>query len=73
MNGNYSYNNLITNVNDDIVPAFNTPKNKYNIVLTKNTNNIEIVVNNTEGVKTLWTATLKIDKTVLWDKRCTKK
>lgn len=40
-------------------------KNKYNIVLTKNTNNIEIVVNNTEGVKTLWTATLKIDKTVL--------
>jgi iron complex outermembrane receptor protein len=31
LNGNYSYNNLITNVNDDIVPAFNTPKNKYNI------------------------------------------
>jgi iron complex outermembrane receptor protein len=26
LNGNYSYNNLVTNVNDDIVPAFNTPK-----------------------------------------------
>ena len=31
LNGNYSYNNLVTNVNDDIVPAFNTPRNKYNI------------------------------------------
>lgn len=31
LNGNYSYNNLITQVDDDIVPAFNTPKNKYNI------------------------------------------
>lgn len=31
INGNYSYNNLITNVNDDIVPAFNTPRNKYNL------------------------------------------
>ncbi|MBL0025678.1 MAG: TonB-dependent receptor [Saprospiraceae bacterium] len=30
-NGNYSYNNLITQVDDDIVPAFNTPKHKYNI------------------------------------------
>lgn len=30
-NGNYSYNNLITKTNDDIVPAFNTPKNKYNL------------------------------------------
>ncbi|MBK8053899.1 MAG: TonB-dependent receptor [Saprospiraceae bacterium] len=30
-NGNYSYNNLITQVDDDIVPAFNTPRNKYNI------------------------------------------
>jgi outer membrane receptor protein involved in Fe transport len=30
-NGNYSYNNLVTNVNDDIIPAFNTPKNKYNL------------------------------------------
>ncbi len=30
-NGNYSYNNLVTQVDDDIVPAFNTPKNKYNI------------------------------------------
>jgi outer membrane receptor protein involved in Fe transport len=34
LNGNYSYNNLITQVNDDIVPAFNTPKNKYNIGLS---------------------------------------
>ncbi|MBK9566681.1 MAG: TonB-dependent receptor [Saprospiraceae bacterium] len=31
LNGNYSYNNLVTQVDDDIVPAFNTPKNKYNI------------------------------------------
>lgn len=31
LNGNYSYNNLITKSKDDIVPAFNTPKNKFNI------------------------------------------
>lgn len=31
LNGNYSYNNLVTQVNDDIVPAFNTPRNKFNI------------------------------------------
>lgn len=30
-NGNYSYNELITKVSDDIVPAFNTPKHKYNL------------------------------------------
>jgi iron complex outermembrane recepter protein len=30
-NGNYSYNELVTNVTDDIVPAFNTPKHKYNV------------------------------------------
>lgn len=30
-NGNYSFNNLITKVDDDIVPAFNTPKNKFNL------------------------------------------
>ncbi len=30
-NANYSYNELITNINDDIIPAFNTPKNKYNV------------------------------------------
>jgi outer membrane receptor protein involved in Fe transport len=30
-NGNYSYNELVTSVNDDIVPAFNTPKHKYNV------------------------------------------
>ncbi|HPQ20367.1 MAG TPA: carboxypeptidase-like regulatory domain-containing protein [Saprospiraceae bacterium] len=32
--GNYSYNNLITNTKDPIIPAFNTPKNKYNIGLS---------------------------------------
>lgn len=31
LNGNYSYNNLVTNIDDDIIPAFNTPRNKYNI------------------------------------------
>jgi len=31
LNGNYSFNELITDVKDNIVPAFNTPKNKYNI------------------------------------------
>ncbi len=31
LNGNYSYNDLVTNVNDKIVPAFNTPKNKFNV------------------------------------------
>ncbi len=31
LNGNYSYNNLVTQFDDDIVPAFNTPRNKYNI------------------------------------------
>lgn len=30
-NGNYSYNELTTNVKDEIVPAFNTPNNKYNV------------------------------------------
>ncbi len=29
--GNYSYNELVTKVDDDIVPAFNTPKHKYNV------------------------------------------
>jgi len=29
-NGNYSYNELVTQVNDEIVPAFNTPRHKYN-------------------------------------------
>ncbi|MFZ1706103.1 MAG: TonB-dependent receptor [Saprospiraceae bacterium] len=31
LNGNYSYNELITDVQDNIVPAFNTPKNKFNV------------------------------------------
>ncbi len=30
-NGNYSYNELVTNSADNIVPAFNTPKHKYNV------------------------------------------
>jgi len=29
--GNYSYNNLNTETDDPIVPAYNTPKHKYNI------------------------------------------
>lgn len=32
--GNYSYNILITQSDDEIVPAFNTPKHKYNIGLS---------------------------------------
>ena len=32
--GNYSYNVLVTDPQDDIVPAFNTPKHKYNISLS---------------------------------------
>jgi len=31
LNGNYSYNELITQSTDNIVPAFNTPKHKYNL------------------------------------------
>ena len=31
LNGNYSYNVLNTETDDPIVPAFNTPKNKFNI------------------------------------------
>lgn len=31
VNGNYSYNELVTDVQDNIVPAFNTPKHKYNL------------------------------------------
>lgn len=31
VNGNYSFNSLISDVEDPIIPAFNTPKNKYNI------------------------------------------
>jgi iron complex outermembrane recepter protein len=34
VNGNYSYNELVTEVQDNIVPAFNTPKHKYNIGLS---------------------------------------
>ena len=30
-NGNYSYNELVTQESDDIVPAFNTPRHKYNV------------------------------------------
>lgn len=30
-NANYSYNQLITGEEDPIIPAFNTPKNKFNI------------------------------------------
>ncbi|MBC7884268.1 MAG: TonB-dependent receptor [Saprospiraceae bacterium] len=33
-NGNYSFNELVTNVSDPIVPAFNTPKHKYNFGLS---------------------------------------
>ncbi len=31
LQGNYSYNELTTKTDDPIIPAFNTPKNKYNI------------------------------------------
>jgi iron complex outermembrane receptor protein len=34
LNGNYSYNELVTEVEDNIVPAFNTPKHKYNLGLS---------------------------------------
>ncbi len=33
-NGNYSYNALNTKSDDPIVPAFNTPKHKYNLSVT---------------------------------------
>ena len=31
VNGNYSFNSLISDVDDPIIPAFNTPKHKYNL------------------------------------------
>lgn len=31
LNGNYSYNELTSGEDDPIIPAFNTPKNKFNI------------------------------------------
>ena len=31
VNGNYSWNQLITELDDPIVPAFNTPEHKYNL------------------------------------------
>lgn len=35
LSGNYSWNNLVkTDENDPIIPAFNTPKHKYNVGLT---------------------------------------
>lgn len=34
LTGNYSYNVLVTKAQDDIVPAFNTPKHKYNFGLS---------------------------------------
>ncbi len=46
-NGNYSYNELVTNVNDNIVPAFNTPKHKYNVGISGR--DIPINGNNTLG------------------------
>jgi iron complex outermembrane receptor protein len=33
LSGNYSWNRLNTEVEDDIVPAFNTPEHKYNVSL----------------------------------------
>lgn len=33
-NGNYSFNKLITGSNDPIIPAYNTPENKFNIGLS---------------------------------------
>lgn len=32
--GNYSWNKLVTKVNDPIIPAFNTPEHKYNLSLS---------------------------------------
>lgn len=34
LNGNYSYNKLDKNSNDPLIPAFNTPLNKYNLGIT---------------------------------------
>ncbi|MBT8191369.1 MAG: TonB-dependent receptor, partial [Bacteroidia bacterium] len=34
INGNYSWNKLNTEVDDDIIPAFNTPEHKYNLGLS---------------------------------------
>jgi len=34
INGNYSYNELTSDDDDPLVPAFNTPKHKYNIGVT---------------------------------------
>lgn len=31
LNGNYSWNKLNTEIDDDIIPAFNTPEHKFNI------------------------------------------
>jgi outer membrane receptor protein involved in Fe transport len=31
LKGNYSFNRLVTDTEDPIIPAFNTPENKYNI------------------------------------------
>ena len=31
LNGNYSWNTLVSNVEDPIIPAFNTPEHKYNL------------------------------------------
>lgn len=34
ISGNYSYNKLVTQSDDPIIPAFNTPENKYNLSLS---------------------------------------
>lgn len=34
INGNYSYNELISGEDDPIIPAFNTPRHKYNVGLS---------------------------------------
>jgi len=33
LNGNYSYNELVSGADDPIIPAFNTPKHKFNLGL----------------------------------------
>ncbi|MCB0761496.1 MAG: carboxypeptidase-like regulatory domain-containing protein [Flavobacteriales bacterium] len=34
LSGNYSYNNLVSGADDPIIPAFNTPRNKFNLGLS---------------------------------------
>lgn len=50
VNGNYSFNQLNTSTDDPIIPAFNTPKHKYNLGLSGRDIPLSLFGNPVEGL-----------------------